>query len=131
MPAPNAVMAASLQCTYGAAPSALLVVPKGPPVLVEGRPAATVMDMAPMANIPPFGMCMSPTNPTVVAATAAALGVFTPMPCVPVTVGPWKPGAVKTMVNKSPALTAGSVCNCAWAGVISVTVPGASKTTSG
>lgn len=131
MPMPNVVMSATLQCSFGVAPSSLVVVPKGPPVLIEGRPAASIMDMAPIVNIPPFGMCMSMTNPTVAAATAAALGVLTPMPCMPVTPAPWQPGAVKTMVNNMPALTFGATCNCAWGGVITILNAGATKTLSG
>ncbi|MDQ1712823.1 MAG: hypothetical protein QOF85_2699 [Solirubrobacterales bacterium] len=129
---PNAVMAGMMQCTFGVAPSTLVVIPKGPPVIIEGRPAATILDMAPMANIPPFGVCNSLANPLVAAATAAALGVLTPMPCTPIPAGPWKPGAVKTMINGSPALTAGCTLNCAFGGgVISIVNPGATMTTSG
>ena len=130
MPGPNAVATGLVQCTFGVAPSTLSVVPKGSPVVVEGRPAATVMDNVPFVNIPPFGMCNTLTNPVVAAATAAALGVLTPMPCVPVTVAPWVPGAPTTMVGGVPALTAGSQCACTWGGVISVVNPGATKTTS-
>ena len=52
-------------------------------------------------------MCTSLTNPTVAAATTAALGVLTPMPCIPVVAGPWKPGAAKTMIGGKPALVIG------------------------
>ena len=38
--------------------------------MATGPLAATIMDYIPIANIPPFGMCMSPANPTVIAATA-------------------------------------------------------------
>jgi hypothetical protein len=38
--------------------------------------AATIMDYAPIVNIPPFAMCQSLANPTVATATTAALGVF-------------------------------------------------------
>ena len=107
------------------APSVLNVIPSAR-VMVEGKPAASIMDIAPMTNIPPFGMCMSLSNPTVAAATAAALGVLTPMPCVPVTT-PWKPGAAKTMVGGMPALTVGSTCQCSWGGVIQIMTPGASR----
>jgi hypothetical protein len=85
--------------------------------------AATIMDFTPIANIPPFGMCISIANPAVAAATTAALGVLTPMPCIPVPVGPWKPGAIKTKINKFPALDNLSVCNCMWGGVIKIMNP--------
>lgn len=115
---------ASLKCSFGMTPSVLNVIPKGVPVMAGGRPAATITDFAPMANIPPFGMCMSPTNPAVIAATAAALGVFTPMPCMPVITAPWMPGAPNVMVNNSPALTNTSTCMCMWLGAITVVMPG-------
>lgn len=115
---------ALMMCTFGVAPSALITIPKGPPVTAGGPPAATIMDFAPIANIPPFGMCTSPSNPTVAAATAAALGVLTPMPCVPVIPAPWVPGSPTVTVNNLPALTNVCKCMCAWGGVISITSPG-------
>jgi hypothetical protein len=75
-----------------------------------------------MVNIPTFGMCRSPANPTVAAATAAALGVLTPMPCVPVTT-PWTPGVATVLLRGMPALDASSKCMCAYGGQISVTTP--------
>lgn len=111
-----------LLCSFGAAPSSLMAIPKGPPVMAGGPLAATIMDFAPMANIPPFGMCMSAANPMVIAATAAALGVLTPMPCIPVT-APWVPGAPTVLINNFPALNNSSKCMCAWGGVIQITVP--------
>ena len=41
---------------------------------------------------------------------AAALGVFTPMPCIPVTAAPWAPGAVGLTINNMPALNVTSKC---------------------
>ena len=125
----SAVLGAVLQCTFGLAPSALSPLPVTR-VTIEGRPAATISDMAPGVNIPPFGMCTSMSNPTVAAATAAALGALTPMPCVPVTAGPWKPGAARTTIGGKPALVSGSTCNCAYGGLISMTMPGAVRTTA-
>lgn len=122
----NAVLGAALQCSFGAAPSSLSPLPAAR-VTIEGRPAATVLDAVPLVNIKPFGMCSSLANPTVAAATAAALGVLTPMPCVPVTAA-WQPGAPRTLVGGKPALTAGSTCNCAWGGVIQMIMPGATRT---
>jgi hypothetical protein len=118
------VMGATIQCTFGAAPSALVVVPKGIPVNAPFTFAATIMDYAPIVNIPTFGLCSAPTNPAVIAATAAALGVFTPAPCVPATIAPWTPGAVTTKIGVFPALTDTSICNCAYLGVIKVTFAG-------
>jgi hypothetical protein len=111
----------------GAAPASMMVLPTAR-VMVEGRPAGTIMDNLPMVNIPTFGMCMSLSNPQVAAATAAALGVLTPMPCVPVMASPWAPGAARTLIAGKPALTSDAKANCAWGGVVSVTVPGAVKT---
>ncbi|MBS3939911.1 MAG: DUF4280 domain-containing protein, partial [Actinobacteria bacterium] len=85
---------------------------------------ATIMDNVPMKNIMPFGMCMSPSNPTVASATAAALGVLTPMPCVPATASPWIPGSPTVMVANKPALNGNCKLMCSYGGVISATVPG-------
>ena len=93
---------------------------------VDGRIAITSTLTG--ANIPPFGMCTSLANPTVAAATSAALGVLTPMPCLPAVVAPWVPGAPRTLIGGKPALTSGSTCTCAYGGVISLTFPGAVRT---
>lgn len=123
---PQVVMGAMMACSFGAAPSTLIVAP--PPVLGEGPPAANILDNIPITNIPPFGMCSSIANPTVATATTAALGVLTPMPCVPVIPAPWAPGAPKTLLRTAPALDSASKCMCAWAGVIQITNPGTTKT---
>lgn len=127
MPLPY-VSTAQLLCSFGMAPSTLNVLPVRR-VLVEGRAVATVEDMVPMVNIPPFGMCTSLSNPEVASATAAALGALTPMPCVPVPAGPWEPPSAATLVGGVPAVGEGAVCNCAWGGVISVAFPGSTRTT--
>lgn len=120
------VNGAQLMCTFGAAPSALTVLPEKQ-VMIEGQPAATIMDFRPMVNIMPFGMCMSLANPQVAAATSAASGVLTPQPCIPNTTTPWTPGSPTVLIGSNPALNNSSTCMCLWAGVISVTVPGATK----
>lgn len=126
---PAATTSATVLCSFGVAPSTL-VATTAPTVLIEGKPAATVLDSAPMANIPPFGMCLSLANPTVAAATAAALGVLTPMPCVPAT-SPWVNGATTTLVGGAPGLTIGATCMCAYGGVIQVVNPGSLRTMEG
>ena len=114
---------ATLQCSFGVAPSTMMVLPKNK-VLTSYMPAANIMDHVPLLNILPFGMCSSPSNPMVAAATAAALGVLTPMPCVPATPAPWVPGAPTVMVCNAPALDNVSKLTCIWGGVISFTMPG-------
>jgi len=93
-------------------------------VLIGGRPAAVMTDMVPMVNLPSFGMCQNPANPAVAAATAAALGVLTPMPCVPVPAGSWLNPASKVQFGGQNALTNGSKLMCAWGGQITVQFAG-------
>lgn len=126
MPLPY-VSTASLVCSFGMAPSVLNVLPARR-VLIEGRPAATVEDVLPVTNIPPFGLCTSLSNPTVASATAAALGALTPMPCVPVPVGPWKPPSATTLIGGTPAVAEGATCNCSWGGLITATFTGSART---
>jgi hypothetical protein len=114
---------ATLQCSFGVAPSQLIVLPKNM-VMANNQPAANIMDYLPMANIMPFGMCTTPSNPQVAAATAAAFGVLTPMPCIPVTTAPWVPGSPTVMIGKQPAVNNSCQLLCAWGGMISVVFAG-------
>lgn len=118
----NCCMGAMMKCSFGLTPSSLIPTPK--PVMTSGMVAANILDFAPIVNVPPFGMCSSPANPAVAAATTAAAGVLTPMPCVPVPVGPWKPGATNVILCGAPALDNTSTLNCAWGGVITFVSPG-------
>jgi hypothetical protein len=113
---------ALLQCSFGAAPSAFVALPT--PQTISQTPVGTIMDHVPFACIPPFGMCSSLSNPTVAAATAAALGVLTPMPCVPLTPAPWVVGSPTVLLGTMPALNETSKLMCAWGGVIQITNPG-------
>jgi Domain of unknown function (DUF4280) len=144
---PHVCMGATLQCSFGLAPSTLVVLPIYPapppppmalrpmvptpvittpqaPTPVVTMPVATIADSVPLLNVLPFGMCSSIANPTVASATAAALGVLTPMPCIPVPTGPWAPGSPTVLIGGVPALNSTSKLICAWAGVISVITPG-------
>src|SRR5215467_4392133 len=114
---------ATLQCSMGMAPSSLVVLPVNR-VNTGNQPDANIMDHVPMVNIMPFGMCMSPANPSVAAATAAAFGVLTPMPCIPVTPAPWTPGAATVLLGKAPTLDNTCTLMCMWAGMIQVVSPG-------
>jgi hypothetical protein len=115
-------MGALLQCSFGMAPSSLVVLPKNK--VMTMTPDANIMDHIPMVNIMPFGICITPSNPAVASATAAAMGVLTPMPCIPVTPAPWIPGAVTVMLGNAPALDNVSTLMCNWGGVIMITNPG-------
>ena len=115
-------MGAMMQCSFGAAPSSLVVLPANKVLTVT--PDANIMDNKPMVNILPFGMCSSMANPTVAAATAAALGALTPMPCVPVIPAPWAPGSPTVLIANMPALNSDSKLMCAYGGVIQITNPG-------
>ena len=115
-------MGAMLQCSFGAAPSSLVVLPDKR--VLTGTPDATIMDNKPLVNIMPFGMCSAPSNPAVIAATAAALGVFTPAPCVPATPAPWMPGAQNVLIGNMPALDNNCTLTCVYGGVIKINNPG-------
>ena len=96
---------AVLQCSFGLSPCTLVIT-------VPSRPKCT------------FGMCQSLSNPTVSSATSAAMGVLTPMPCVPVISSPWSPGSSQVKVGGIAALTDNSKCMCSYGGNISITSPG-------
>ena len=109
-------MGAMLQCSFGATPSSLVVLPKNR-VLTQ-TPDANIMDNVPLMNILPFGMCSSPSNPAVIAQLGA------PAACVPVIPGPWIPGAPTVLIANMPALDNTCKLMCAWAGVIQITNAG-------
>ncbi len=114
---------ATLSCPFGSAPVPFSALPV-PRVVINGKPAGVMTDMAPVVNIPPFGMCSSLSNPTVASATAAALGALTPMPCVPVPAGPWLNPAPKVLIGGRQAISDGSKLMCAWGGQIAVQFAG-------
>jgi hypothetical protein len=108
---------ALMTCSFGVAPAPVNILPTNK-TMGMNQPAATIMDNKPLVNIPTFGMCSSLANPTVAAATAAALGVLTPMPCVPATSAPWFPGSPTVLIGNMPALNNDCKCMCNWAGMI-------------
>jgi hypothetical protein len=116
-------MGAMMQCSFGVAPSSLVVLPTNK-VMTNMVPDANIMDHIPMTNIMPFGMCQSLANPTVAAATTAALGVLTPMPCIPATPAPWVAGAPTVLLGNFPTLDNVSQLMCIWGGVITFTDAG-------
>jgi len=115
-------MGAMLKCTFGAAPSSLMVLPTS--MVMTNVPDANIMDNVPLLNVLPFGTCTSMANPRVIAATAAAMGALTPMPCIPVTVAPWVPGSPTVLLGNMPALDNASKLMCTWGGVIGINSAG-------
>src|SRR5277367_6881257 len=113
---------AQTMCTFGMAPAPFNVLPIHR-MITSDQPAANINDYIPMVNVMPHGVCMTPSNPEVAAATAAALGVLTPMPCIPVTTAPWAPGSSTVLIGSVPALDTTSTCQCLWCGVIQITSP--------
>ena len=113
MPGPVVVQEALMMCDMGTAPMPLTVT-SNETVRINGFAVATIMDIAPMVNIPPFATCN--------ILTAAALGV--PTPCVPAPVGPWVPGSVVQTINGLPVLNLPATCQCGVGGTITITEPG-------
>jgi len=117
----NAVLA----CTFGAAPSTFQTLPTNK--VMVNMPAANIIDNIPLLNVLPFGVCTSIANPLVIAATAAAMGVLTPMPCIPMTVAPWIVGKPTILIGSMPALSDDSKLMCMWGGCISINFAGQVK----
>jgi hypothetical protein len=117
------VNGAKMKCSQGTSPASLTVLPINV-ATGEDQQAATVQDYKPMVNIAPFGMCQTMANPQVAAATAAAQGTLTPMPCIPVTTSPWSPGSSIHTINDQAALLDSDTCNCTWTGSISISSAG-------
>ncbi len=113
---------AKLRCSMGSLPS-ILVVTDDSPLSSDDKPVATVKDHVPKRHLITFGMCRSQSNPQVASATAAALGVPTPQPCIPSTNEDWTPGAPMAVSNDVNILTSDSTCKCDWSGVIDILDP--------
>jgi len=112
-------MGATMMCSFGVAPSSLIVLPTNR-VIVSNKPAANIMDNKPIVNIPPFGMCNSILNP---ATKRPPPVLFTPAPCMPNITAPWAPGSPTVLIGGLPALNNSSKLMCMWGGVIQITLP--------
>lgn len=119
------VTGASILCTMGLAPGQLTVTSQFK-VMFGGAMAATIQDVSPLINVGACGMCTSLANPTVASATAAALGVLTPMPCIPSPAGTWL--CFNTpLIGGIPSLANDGKLMCAYGGSISILSPGQMK----
>jgi Domain of unknown function (DUF4280) len=104
---------ATLQCSFGTTPATFSA---SGIQTSAGGPAGVVTDIT-LANVPPFGLCTSPSNPQVAAANA-------PQPCVPVLVAPWQPGSARVTISGVSALDDSCTCTCTWGGVVTVSAAG-------
>ncbi len=118
---PVIVQGTLLKCSFGNAPAPMLVLPDRK--VNSMQPVAVKTDHIPLLNILPFGMCSNPANPMVAAATAAALGVLTPMPCIPCTVQDWTGACDKVKVQGKAALNMDARLDCLYGGSIQAAVP--------
>lgn len=114
---------AMMRCTFGTSTARLRVLPDRT-VWLAGQRMANIMDHKSLANIPGFGRCRTVTYPATGAATAAAHGKLTPMPCIPGTLTPWMPGKNDYLIQGLPALLKSCKCMCQWGGVITITDDG-------
>lgn len=122
---------ACVQCSAGLSSAPLTVLPLHR-ANAEGRPLATIMDQVPLLNIPSFGLCRSPLNPAVIAATALAMGVPTPAPCFPAPPQPWIPGsAPRVQLGGLPLLDARARLICSFGGCIQICAPGQARLSQG
>lgn len=118
---------AALSCPFGTIPGTLKVTSQME-VLAAGKRVATLFDMVGKVNISGFGMCTSLTNPQVAAATAAALGVLTPQPCMFVSAASWMTPKLMPLAKNIPCLCSDSRIMCTLGmGMISVMDPGQGK----
>ncbi len=114
---------AMMRCTMGTSPANLTVLPVRT-VNLTGPPMANISDHKSMVNLAPFGLCRSLGFPATAAATAAAHGHLTPMPCVHNTPAPWMGGKMDYLIKGHPALLKSCKCQCMWGGTISLITDG-------
>ena len=110
---------ATMKCSFGDRNAKLTVYPDRT-VFLTGQPTANITDHTSLYNIAPFGKCHTTNYPATGAATAAAHGRLTPMPCVPGTVSNWMNGKDDYIIKDNPALLKSSYCRCCYGGVITI-----------
>lgn len=117
---------AMMKCSFGVAPCPFQALSNTS--VLAGLPVGTMQNIS-LGSIPTFGMCQSLANPMVASATAAALGVLTPMPCIPVIAGPWMITGPTVQLKGSPVLTMDAKAMCAYGGIIQFISTPAQKVT--
>ena len=115
---------AILTCSFGILPQKVILFVPRSRVMVQAMPLCDIMHLQPMMAIPSFGMCSSMMNPMVVTATAAAMGVLVPMPCIPMPAGPWITGSPLVQATGMPIVNVSHQIMCAYGGCIKAIFPG-------
>lgn len=105
---------AMLGCSCGLSPGALIAGARAVRH-TQGPALATIADCLPLANVPPFGGCTAPANPS----------PLVPKPCTPQLVAPWSAAVPGVTVEHVPALASTAVLTCLYGGSISIVQPGA------
>lgn len=120
---------ATMRCSFGDKSARLTVYPDRT-VFLTGQPMANISDHTSLYNIAPFGKCHTTRYPATGAATAAAHGRLTPMPCVPGTKSNWRNGKDDYIIKGNPALLKSSYCKCCYGGIIRIVKDGQVDTCS-
>lgn len=115
---PQVTEGALLSCGLGTAPMPLLVT-SSRTITIDGNPVATLLDSAPLSNIPIFACCLSPTQPLAGGAALAAAP-----PCTPMETGGWQRPSLITTVDGVPTLQQDSMWICGYGGVVQILVGG-------
>ena len=118
---PIIIQGTLLKCSFGNVPTPIMVLPDKK--VNSMLPVAVKTDHVPFLNILPFGMCSNPANPMVAAATAAAMGVLTPMPCIPCTVQDWTGFCGKVKIQGKEVINMDSRLQCLYGGSVQAAVP--------
>ncbi len=118
---PIIIQGTLLKCSFGNAPVPIMVLPDKK--VNSMLPVAVKSDHIPFLNILPFGMCSNPANPMVIAATAAAMGVLTPVPCIPCTVQDWTGACGKVKIKGKEVINMDSRLQCLYGGSIQAAAP--------
>lgn len=114
---------AKVECSFGAAPKSLIVLPLKKVTTSYFKGIANVDDFIPFLNIPKFGLCKSPLNP-MNWKMAGPVPIFVPSSCIPIPIKPWAPAAKKVKIAGKPAITEKSKTMCVWMGNIAIKDPG-------
>lgn len=122
---PQVVEGALMACSFGTAPMPLRVT-SNQTLALGGRRAATILDSAPAANIPPFACCLSPANPLFAGGVVSAAlgGAPAAPPCTPMATGTWMQPSRIVTIDGVPALLQDAQWVCGYAGIVRLTDSG-------